>query len=122
MNDLEETRALLHEAIRSCDTHVRNMQELLIKSEERIGATNAMVSQLASIIAELKDTFERHIDQAIKSRDHVQKQNNLLIQRLTDTEAELKKERDKYDALMQQLLDCMMKGKIQGTSVNVNQR
>lgn len=122
MNDLEETRALLKESIRSCDTHVRNMQELLIKSEERIGATNAMVSQLANIIAELKMTFEHHIDQAIRSRDHVQKQNNLLIQRLTDTEAELKKERDKYDALMQQLLDCMMNGKIQGTSVNVNQR
>ena len=121
MDDLEETRAILRESITASDAHIRRLQELLIKSEERIDKTNAMVCQLASVVSGLKETFEHHIDQAIKSRDHVMNQNTKLLQRLAETDNELKKEREKYEALMKQLLDCMMKGNHPGTSVNIRQ-
>jgi len=97
------------------------MEELLEKSEERIDKTNAMVSQLASVVSGLKQTFEHHIDQAIKSRDHVMKQNTLLMQRLADAESDLKSERKKYEALMEKLLDCLSKGHNPSTSVNIKQ-
>ncbi len=121
MNELEETREILRLAIEASDAHIRRMQELLIKSEERIDKTNTMISQLVCVVAELKGTFEHLIDQAIKSRDHAMDQSSQLMHKIASVEADLKLERQKHEALLHQLVEHLAKAHGSGTSVNIKQ-
>lgn len=131
MSELEECKSLLHETVTIMKEAVENnakqmtlMQRLLEQSESRIDRTNTMVAELAGVITELKDCYTHHLDQACVSRDSAMQQSTELLRRMDQTEALLEKERERYNSLMESILEFALKsgkGGYPGTSVNIKQ-
>lgn len=96
----EDPRKIMNECLRviwmfaaSAADSQKTYQNLLTESEQRMMKTNEMIGSLSNLMHELKNTYEKHIDQACKSRDDLEEQNAVLIKQITRMEDELERER-----------------------------
>lgn len=115
---LQQILELFRSQVSHHELEMQELHKLLADSETRIKKTNEMVHELVSTISGIKDTYVRHIDQAVASRNEIIEQNRKLLDRISSADVAMRDERERFDRLMHDLMEISVG---HGMAVNIKQ-
>lgn len=88
----------LADGIVTRDSFTAKQEELLMKSEDRIDATNKMITKLVNAIELLHSEYDHHLSHLTECRDALMRQNEKLLKEA----ALLSHQKDKLIALLEE--------------------
>lgn len=126
MNDLEETKQLLHSVVKLLNDSVSDRKQqadmmlgLLNESEERINNVNKMVADITSVMKELTEKYVHHLDRCCDNRDSLTAQNAKLLDVIAKQEETIRIERERCAEILKHLVQVAQNSKAD-TSINVH--
>lgn len=85
------------------NSFISKLEELLIKSEERIDRTNDMVCKCVNVVNQLTQEYSTHINKLQESRDEILKQNGALLQHIQNLQKEIDNGNKRFDSVLNRL-------------------